>query len=163
MQIERVDIKKLKPHPANPRVHPESAIKQLERSIKEYGWTNPVLVSEDGYVLAGHARIKAAKRLGVKEVPIIRLPLKGAKATAYLIADNRLSEESRWDYDILEDVFDRLLEKGIELEITGFNEAEYQGMVQEVDYESLLLEVGEGGSKPSSKKLSECPYCGYEF
>jgi ParB-like chromosome segregation protein Spo0J len=163
MQVERVDIKKLKPHPANPRVHPESAIKQLENSIKEYGWTNPVLVSEDGYVLAGHARIKAAKRLGVKEVPIIRLPLKGAKATAYLIADNRLSEESRWDYDILEDVFDRLLEKGIELEITGFNEAEYQGMVQEVDYESLLLEVGEGGSKPSFKKLSECPYCGYEF
>jgi ParB-like chromosome segregation protein Spo0J len=56
MEIKIMPISELKPHPKNPRVHPDSAIEKLERSIKEFGWTNPILVSADGYILAGHAR-----------------------------------------------------------------------------------------------------------
>jgi hypothetical protein len=101
MEIKRVSIDELKPHPKNPRTHPDSAIEKLERSIKEFGWTNPILVSADGYVLAGHARLKAAKIAGIKEVPVIYLPLEGAKAEAYMIADNRLQEETEWNDNIL--------------------------------------------------------------
>ena len=79
MQIEVVEISKLKPHPKNPRIHPDSALERLTKSVKEFGWTNPILVSEDGFILAGHARLKAAEKAGISEVPIIRLPLKGEK------------------------------------------------------------------------------------
>ena len=62
MEIKTVKVGELKPHPKNPRVHPDSAIEKLERSIKEYGWTNPILVSKDGYVIAGHARAESCKK-----------------------------------------------------------------------------------------------------
>jgi ParB-like chromosome segregation protein Spo0J len=62
VQVKTVKISELRPHPKNPRVHPDSAIEKLERSIKEFGWTNPILVSADGYILAGHARLKAAEK-----------------------------------------------------------------------------------------------------
>ena len=71
MQVKQVKISDLKPHPQNPRLHPDSAIDKLVRSIKEFGWTNPVLVSEDGYVLAGHARLKAATKAGLEGCPVV--------------------------------------------------------------------------------------------
>jgi len=95
VKVMRVD--ELRPHPKNPRKHKAKGIDKLVRSIKEFGWTNPVLVSEEGYVLAGHARLKAARKAGIKEVPVIVLPLSGEKAEAYMIADNRLQDDSDWD------------------------------------------------------------------
>ena len=67
VQVKTVKISELRPHPKNPRVHPDSAIEKLERSIKEFGWTNPILVSADGYILAGHARLKAKIRKEIIE------------------------------------------------------------------------------------------------
>ncbi len=107
-QVQMVAIDELKPHPKNPRKHSEKAIKKLVASIREFGWTNPILVSEDGVVLAGHARLKAAKRAGLKEVPVIVLPLSGAKADAYMIADNRLQEDSDWDEELLAELVEEL-------------------------------------------------------
>lgn len=125
----------LKPHPKNPRVHPESALKKLERSIREFGWTNPILVSEDGYILAGHARLKAAKQAGIEEVPVIYLPLKGAKAEAYLIADNRLQEETDWDEDVLSGLL-RELNGQYDLTLTGFTDRQLQKLLDEAGQES---------------------------
>ena len=137
MEIKTVKINELKPHPKNPRVHPDSAIDKLVRSIKEYGWTNPVLVSADGYVLAGHARLKAAEKAGISEVPVIYLPLEGAKAEAYLIADNRLQDETDWDYEKLKDLLQDLDTGEFDLELTGFDMGEIEDLMTQ------LHELGE--------------------
>ncbi len=137
MEIKTAKINELKPHPKNPRVHPDSAIDKLVRSIKEYGWTNPVLVSADGYVLAGHARLKAAEKAGIEEVPVIYLPLEGAKAEAYLIADNRLQDETDWDYEKLKDLLQDLDTGEFDLELTGFDMSEIEDLMTQ------LHELGE--------------------
>jgi DNA modification methylase len=129
MEIEIVKINKLKPHPKNPRIHPDSAIDKLVKSIKEYGWTNPVLVSKDGFVLAGHARLKAAKKAGLDEVPVIYLPLSGNKAEAYMIADNKLQDETDWDTLKLKDLLSELDTGEFDIGITGFDEDEIEDLM----------------------------------
>ena len=140
MEVKKVDIKKLKPHPKNPRVHPDSAIEKLERSIKEFGWTNPILVSADGYILAGHARLKAAEKAGISEVPVIYLPLEGAKAEAYLIADNRLQDETDWDYEKLKDLLQELDTGEFDLEITGFDMGEIEDLMAQLHVPEEIIE-----------------------
>jgi len=129
MQIKTVSIKKLKSHPKNPRVHPDSALERLTKSIEEFGWTNPVLVSKDGYILAGHARVKAAEKAGLKEVPVIYLDLEGEKAEAYMIADNRLQELTDWDYPLLKDLLESLDTGIIDMEVTGFDLGEIEDLM----------------------------------
>ena len=140
MEIKTVKISELRPHPKNPRVHPDSAIDKLVRSIKEYGWTNPVLVSADGYVLAGHARLKAAEKAGIEEVPVIYLPLEGAKAEAYLIADNRLQDETDWDYEKLKDLLQELDTGELDLELTGFDMGEIEDLMTQFHVPGEIIE-----------------------
>jgi len=123
LKVEIVDINSIKPHPRNPRIHPKSAIKKLIQSIKEFGWTNPILVSVDNVILAGHARLKAAQEMGLKEVPVIRLNMDNEKVIAYLIADNRLQDETDWDYEKLVELVDELYKAGM-AELTGFDSGE---------------------------------------
>lgn len=153
MEVKKVDIKKLKPHPKNPRVHPDSAIEKLERSIKEFGWTNPILVSADGYILAGHARLKAAEKAGISEVPVIYLPLEGAKAEAYLIADNRLQDETDWDLPKLKDLLQELDTGEFDIELTGFDMGEIEELMTQfhVPGEIIEDEVPEPPDEPITK------------
>ncbi len=132
MKIEKIDIGDLRPHPRNSRAHPEIEIQKLEKSIKKFGWTSPILVSADGYVLAGHARLEAAKRIGLKEVPGIRLDLKDAKAEAYMMADNRIQEDSQWDLETLEEVMRDIKEPEMLL-ATGFEEEEIDNLLKMFD------------------------------
>jgi len=140
MEIKTVKINELKPHPKNPRVHPDSAIDKLVRSIKEFGWTNPILVSTDGYILAGHARLKAAEKAGIEEVPVIYLPLEGAKAEAYLIADNRLQDETDWDYEKLKDLLQDLDTGEFDIELTGFDVDEIEELIAQFAPEESEVE-----------------------
>ena len=140
MQVKTVKISELRPHPKNPRVHPDSAIEKLERSIKEFGWTNPILVSADGYILAGHARLKAAEKAGISEVPVIYLPLEGAKAEAYLIADNRLQDETDWDYEKLKDLLQDLDTGEFDIELTGFDVDEIEELIAQLAPEESEVE-----------------------
>ena len=153
MEIKTVKINELKPHPKNPRVHPDSAIDKLVRSIKEYGWTNPVLVSADGYVLAGHARLKAAEKAGISEVPVIYLPLEGAKAEAYLIADNRLQDKTDWDYVKLKDILQELDTGEFDLELTGFDMDEIEDLIAQLHVPEEIVEdeVPEPPKEPITK------------
>jgi DNA modification methylase len=153
MEIKTVKISELRPHPKNPRVHPDSAIEKLERSIKEFGWTNPVLVSADGYVLAGHARLKAAEKAGIKEVPVVYLPLEGAKAEAYLIADNRLQDETDWDYEKLKDLLQELDTGEFDLELTGFGMDEIEDLIAQLHVPEEIVEdeVPEPPEEPITK------------
>ena len=153
MEIEIVKINKLKPHPKNPRIHPDSAIDKLVRSIKEYGWTSPILVSEDGYILAGHARLKAAEKAGLDEVPVIYLPLSGSKAEAYMIADNKLQDETDWDLPKLKDLLQELDTGEFDIGITGFDENEIEDLInkysiQDIDYLLNELDLSEAIEKP---------------
>ena len=160
MQVKTVKISELKPHPKNPRVHPDSAIEKLERSIKEFGWTNPILVSADGYILAGHARLKAAKQAGLKEVPVIHLPLEGAKAEAYMIADNRLQDETDWDLPKLKDLLQELDTGEFDIELTGFDIGEIEDLMTQFAPIDLDDADNDGGQ---NKQLHICPKCGFEF
>lgn len=123
-QIKIVKLCELKEHPKNPRIHPKSAIEKLKMSLQTYGFTNPVLASEDGYILAGHARCKAAVELGFEEVPVIYLNLSGESAEAYLIADNRLHEETVWDDNKLAELFADFDAKNFDASVTGFDAVE---------------------------------------
>jgi len=156
VEIETVKLSSLRPHPANPRVHPDSAIERLTKSIVEFGWTNPILVSEDNYILAGHARLKAAEKAELDEVPIIRLPFSGDKALAYMIADNKLQDMTEWDYPQLKDLIGQLDTGALNIELTGFDESEL---------EKLLVNrmPPDAQPEPSGEQKTICPNCGFEF
>lgn len=123
--IERAPIATLKPNPRNARTHNPRQITQIARSIERFGFTNPVLVDEDLMIIAGHGRVAAAKQLGHDAVPILRLgDLSEADKRAYLIADNKLAEKAGWDREILAIELQGLVELNYEIELTGFEIAE---------------------------------------
>jgi DNA modification methylase len=115
----------LKPFPNNPRRHPEAQIVRLMRSIERV-WTNPVLIDESAIILAGHARLEAAKRLGLTEIPTLTIVgLSEAEKRAVVIADNRLPEQAVWDFELLQDHLKELLiDLDFDVELTGFSTGE---------------------------------------
>ena len=114
----------LKPHPQNPNIHNARQVERIARSIREFGWTNPIIIDEENLVLAGHGRLLAAAKLGIDMVPTICLAhLSAAQRRAYIILDNRLSEiGGTWDKNLLalEHEAIRLLDPGFDLTSTGF-------------------------------------------
>ena len=102
LDIEVLAIGSLKPYARNPRTHSEKQINQIANSIRQFGFTNPILIDSDLGVIAGHGRLEAAKLLGIGEVPTIRLDhMTEAQKRAYVIADNRLAENAGWDRELL--------------------------------------------------------------
>jgi ParB-like chromosome segregation protein Spo0J len=121
-KVERWDITRLTPYARNSRTHSDEQIGQLAASIKEWGWTTPVLVDEDGSIIAGHGRTLAAQRLKMTEVPV--MVAKGwsdAKKRAYVIADNKLALNSGWNEEMLKLELHALDEDDFKLELTGFS------------------------------------------
>ncbi len=135
LMINYVDPAVLKPDPRNARRHGKRQEKALDRSIREFGFVNPLLVDGSGKVIAGHARLASAKRLSLARVPVVRLEhLNEAQARALMIADNRLTDMSDWDDALLADNLRLLCEAGIDPEVTGFT-------MGEID---LKIELAEG-------------------
>ena len=127
--VQAFPASKLKPWPGNPRKHEED-IASLVRSVEHFGWTNPILAQERTYrIIAGHGRLEAAKRAGMKTVPVIFLELNDADAAAYTVADNKLAELSEWDMPKLKDALAELSGSGFELALTGFDEEELAQML----------------------------------
>src|SRR5712671_5918274 len=92
----------LKPYPRNARTHSRKQVKQIAAAIKEFGFTNPVLIDETDQIIAGHGRVAAAKLLGLAEVPTLQLShLSPLQKRAYILADNRLAEKAGWDKEIV--------------------------------------------------------------
>jgi len=114
----------LKPHPSNPNTHNAKQVKRIARSIRDFGWTNPIVTDEHDKVMAGHGRLLAAAELNIDMVPTIRLAhMSPAQKRAYVIADNRLSEiGGTWDKKLLalEHEAIRLLDPGFDLTSTGY-------------------------------------------
>ena len=122
----------LRPYAGNARTHSKKQVKQIAASIERFGFTNPVLVSDDGEIIAGHGRVEAAKLLGMKTVPTLALShLSDAERRAYVLADNKLALNAGWDKDILAIELQCLLDLDFDVELTGFSLAEIDLVLDE--------------------------------
>jgi ParB family transcriptional regulator, chromosome partitioning protein len=125
LKIVYKPITDLIPYANNSRTHSDDQVLQIASSIKEFGFTNPVLVDDEGGIVAGHGRVMAAKKLNLKEVPTITLiGLTEAQKKAYIIADNKLALNASWDDEMLKLEFEALKELDFDLEMTGFDISE---------------------------------------
>jgi DNA modification methylase len=123
-RIVRRPLSSLRPFPGNPRRHPASQIAALMKSMAR-AWTNPILIDEEGLILAGHGRLEAAKRLGMAEAPTLTIAgLSETEKRAVVIADNRLPERAVWDFDLLKEHFRHMIDIDFEVELTGFSTGE---------------------------------------
>ncbi len=135
--IELIKIAALIPYANNTRTHSKEQIAQIVASIREFGFTNPVLIDENDGIIAGHGRVIGAGEIGMPEVPCIRLAhLSDAQRRAYVIADNKIPLSAGWDFDALKVELDALRSESFDLALTGFN-------TEEID--SMLDPSGDGG------------------
>ena len=130
LQIVYVPVNQLKPYKGNPRKINEKGIAKLQRSVEEFGFVNPILAQRGtNMIIAGHQRLKAAKAAGLAEVPVVWLDMDDVTAKAYNIADNRLQEESEWDFTPLADLLTELDTGAFDLSLTGFDADELEQMM----------------------------------
>ncbi len=140
------------PYARNARTHSDAQVAQIAASILEFGWSNPVIVGNDGIIIAGHGRVMAARKLGMDEIPcVVMSHLSETQRRALVLADNKLALNAAWDDDLLSVEIQSLIDDGFKLDIIGFNQD---------DVDSLLgvIESGDGEmrdltSEPSAKKL----------
>ena len=138
MQIEQLKVGDLIPYVNNSRTHSDEQVMQVASSIKEFGFTNPILIDNDSGIIAGHGRLMAAKKLGLDEVPCIRLShLSETQKRAYVIADNKLALNSGWDFELLKLEFEDLL-LNVDLEGLGFSVSELESIMSNEEPEQAL-------------------------
>jgi len=146
----------------NARTHSDAQVSQIAASIREFGFTNPILIDEQNGIIAGHGRVLAAQKLGMATAPTITLSgLTDTQKRAYIIADNKLALNAGWDEEMLSLEFAELDEAGFDLELTGFSIPEM----------TILMGFGvdmKPGTEDEQGRLDEispiiCPACGHEF
>lgn len=141
MKIEQVKLDALIPYARNSRTHSDAQVAQIAASIKEFGFTNPVLIDETGSIIAGHGRVMAARKLAITDVPSIRLThLTEAQKKAYVIADNKLALNAGWDDEMLAVELTDLKDMGFDLDLTGFSTDEIEALLAPVGTEGLTDE-----------------------
>jgi hypothetical protein len=163
-ETELRDINTLAPYARNPRLHGEGQIDQLVASIKRWGFTIPLLADEAGQLIAGHARLEAAKRLELKRVPV--MTARGwtdAQKRAYVIADNRLAQNSSWDDALLIDELSGLKISDFDLAALGFTDAELADMIGAPDAEAFGPASVDDQQRLDQKSPITCPECGHVF
>lgn len=148
-KVERRKVSDLTPYARNSRTHSDEQVAQIAASIKEWGWTVPVLIEPDGGIIAGHGRVMAAQRLGITEVPcMVADGWSEAQKRAYIIADNKLALNAGWDDEMLRVEFAELGDAGFDLELTGFSGLEFEAFAP-----SDL--PGEGSEEGSTASLAD--------
>ena len=152
-RVEMRFLADLRAYERNARTHSAEQIDQIARSIREWGWTNPVLVTEEGMIIAGHGRVLAAERLGFDQVPaMVAVGWSPAQVRAYVIADNKLAENAGWDRDLLAAELADLEEMGFAVDLIGFSDDELSDL--RPDAEKYLTDpddVPEVGPSPVSR------------
>ena len=147
-------VEDLIPYARNSRTHSDEQVAQIAASVREFGWTNPVLVDGENGIIAGHGRVLAARKLGMDEVPCIELAgLTDTQRRAYIIADNKTAELAGWDNELLAIEFAELADAGFDNLLTGFTQDEIDAMKPEQIPEGLTDEdaVPEVQAEPVSK------------
>lgn len=183
--IELIAPDQLHPYDKNARVHSSDQINKIAKSIKEFGFVNPILVDSKRGVIAGHGRLEAAKKIGLELVPIIVLDhLSETQQKALILADNRIAEDATWDYGILKDELAGLDGYEFDLEAIGFTDAELEDLLPEdeipeatpqtkpISTSSEDLKQPEEKTQEIKKEISDipkplfehkCPRCSHEF
>lgn len=129
-----VNISDLIPYTNNSRTHSDEQVNQIASSIKEFGFTNPVLIDSEGGIIAGHGRVMAAKKLKLDEVPCVELKgLTEAQKKAYIIADNQLPLNAGWDLDMLKLELEALNEMEFDIDLLGFDDEFMSGLFENID------------------------------
>jgi DNA modification methylase len=150
MAIEPMSLAGLRPHQGNARTHSKKQIQQIAASIQRFGFTNPVLIGEDGEIIAGHGRVEAAKLLGWKIVPTVRLThLNEAQRRAYVLADNKLALNAGWDRELLAIELQGLIDIDFDVELTGFSSTEI---------DLVLEEAREGSPNGATEAEDQVPF-----
>lgn len=141
MEITVKKVADLIPYAKNSRTHSDAQVAQVAASIKEFGWTNPILIDGDNGIIAGHGRLMAARKLGMKEVPCIELDgMTENQKKAYIIADNKLALNSGWDVELLGLELGALQEDGFDLDLIGFDADELAKLLEPEIVEGLTDE-----------------------
>lgn len=136
--FETLPVASLRPWPKNARTHSKKQIRQIAASIRQFGFTNPVLIDNDNTILAGHGRVAAAETLGIVEIPCVRIEtMTQAEKRAYVLADNKLALNAGWDEDILAEELSELLALDLDFDIgvTGFSIPEIDGLIDGISPE----------------------------
>jgi ParB-like chromosome segregation protein Spo0J len=158
--IEHIPVKKLTPYARNSRTHSDIQVAQIAASIKEFGFTNPVLIDEGNDIIAGHGRVLAAQKLGLDSVPCIRLShLTNTQQRAYVITDNQLALNAGWNFDMLSVEIDELNDEKYDISKIGFSNAE----LAEIIGSANEIDVNEQENTIADKKTCICPKCNHEF
>lgn len=157
MQYYLADINDLIPYIRNARTHSESQIAQIAASIKEFGFLSPILIAEDNTILAGHGRLAAARKLGLKQVPCVKEShLTETQRRAYIIADNKLSLNAGWDDEILAIELSELQGADFDLDLLGFDESELVSIFEDdKEVEDDDFDVEEELNKPCFSKAGD--------
>ena len=154
-KVEWLGLDKLIPYAKNSRTHDDAQVAQIAASIKEFGFNNPILIDPDGGIIAGHGRVMAARRLGLTEVPCIRLGhLTETQRKAYVIADNRLALNAGWDDQMLTVELQELDAESFDLNLLGFEATELNALLNPIkETEGLTDEdaVPEVPEEPKTK------------
>ena len=148
MQIYQRPLSDIKPYEKNPRK--KHNIDKVMKSIKDFGFQQPIVVDRAGVIVVGHSRYLASKELGLETVPIVIADLPPEKIKAYRIADNKTNEDSDWDFKLLSQEFQDLLDNNFEIEMTAFTDNELEDF--------FTFDKEEEGQKVKSEK--KCPNCG---
>jgi len=163
LEITYQKVADLIPYVNNSRTHSDEQVKQIAASIKEFGFTNPILIDENKGVIAGHGRLLAAGKLALAEVPTIVLEgLTEAQRKAYVIADNKLALNAGWDTTSLTSELERLKELDFDLDILSFSTEELETLLKEPFFEPGT-EEDQGKLDELDPKWIDCPNCGKEF
>lgn len=153
MQIKEVEVSALIPYAKNSRTHDDAQVAQIASSIKEFGWTNPILVDGDKGIIAGHGRLMAARKLKMSKVPVIELKdMTDAQKKAYVIADNRLALNAGWDNAILTIELQDLDAEGFDLSLTGFDDKELDALLNPIETTEGLTDEDEVPEIPEEPK-----------
>ena len=166
LHIVYKNIDDLIPYVNNPKQHSEEQIKKIASSIIEFGFKVPIIIDRNNVIIAGHGRYEAAKKIGLKEVPVIIADdLTPAQVKAFRIADNKVTE-SDWDLESLATELTQLKEFNYDLELTGFDEEEVQSLIDDLAIDDFFEEkphdsVSEKEDKDTTTVV--CPQCGFIF
>jgi ParB-like chromosome segregation protein Spo0J len=140
------------------------AVDKVAASLKEFGWQQPIVVDTEDVIVAGHTRLKAAQKLGLKEVPVVvATNLTAAQVKAYRLADNRVAQETSWDYELLAVELEELADFPVDIAITGFDSDEISGMIlDEPEIREYAEEIDDGRPEKEETYL-ECPSCHHRW
>ncbi|MCA3380175.1 MAG: ParB N-terminal domain-containing protein [Roseomonas sp.] len=162
-KVERRAIDDLIPYARNARTHSEEQVAQIAASIREWGWTVPVLVDEAGGIIAGHGRVLAARKLGLAEVPVmVATGWTEVQRRAYVLADNKLALNAGWDDALVKLELSDLEGMKFDLALTGFSVGEMAAMFDQPNF-APGTEADQGRLDQLAPKMCQCPNCGQEF